>query len=97
MAGNLKQKCGLQVCVVNKGRLGGAGLHNGALSSKTMWEMSFEYSRAVSSKRGFMQAQVTFSYPKMLSEVERAVSTKEAQMREALAQLNIPIVRLMLI
>jgi dihydrolipoamide dehydrogenase len=81
------------VCVINKGRLGGAGLHNGALSSKTMWEMSTEYAKAMNSKRGFMHAEVTFSYPKMMAEVERAVSIKESQMEGALERLHVPLVR----
>lgn len=31
---------GKRVCLIEKSRLGGAGLYNGALSSKTLWEIS---------------------------------------------------------
>jgi dihydrolipoamide dehydrogenase len=31
---------GKQVCLIEKSRVGGAGLYNGALSSKTLWEIS---------------------------------------------------------
>jgi dihydrolipoamide dehydrogenase len=82
---------------VNKGRLGGAGLHNGALSSKTMWEMSNDYTKALSSKRGFLKAQVSLSYTTMLGEVERAISSKEAQLQGSLEQLHIPLVRFALL
>ena len=36
---------GKNVCLIEKGPIGGAGLHNGALSSKTLWELSKDYLR----------------------------------------------------
>jgi len=36
---DLKKK----VCVVEKAKVGGTGLHNGALSSKALWEVSKQY------------------------------------------------------
>jgi len=32
-----------RVCVVEKAKVGGTGLHNGALSSKALWEVSRQY------------------------------------------------------
>jgi hypothetical protein len=32
-----------RVCVIEKGKVGGTGLHNGALSSKALWEVSRQY------------------------------------------------------
>ena len=31
---------GKKVCLIEKDRVGGAGVYNGALSSKTLWELS---------------------------------------------------------
>jgi len=30
-------------CVIEKARVGGAGIHDGALSSKTMWELAEDF------------------------------------------------------
>ena len=32
-----------RVCVIEKAKVGGTGLHNGALSSKALWEVSRQY------------------------------------------------------
>lgn len=37
---------GKSVCLIEKDKLGGAGAHNGALASKTMWEVAKEYKNA---------------------------------------------------
>lgn len=34
---------GKRVCLIEKEKIGGAGIHNGALSSKTLWELSERY------------------------------------------------------
>jgi dihydrolipoamide dehydrogenase len=34
---------GKKVCLIEKEKIGGAGIHNGALSSKTLWELSEKY------------------------------------------------------
>jgi dihydrolipoamide dehydrogenase len=41
---------GKKCCVIERKRLGGAGLHNGALSSKTMYHLSTEYQNLFSSR-----------------------------------------------
>ncbi len=46
-AHDLKRK----VCIVEKGRIGGTGLHDGALASKTMWEVR----RRGGQRRGFLR------------------------------------------
>ena len=34
---------GKRVCLIEKDRVGGAGVYNGALSSKTLWEISQKF------------------------------------------------------
>ena len=47
---------GKRVCLIERGSLGGAGIHNGALTSKTLWELSRDYSKALRRDRGFAAA-----------------------------------------
>ena len=44
---------GKRVVVVERGQVGGAGIHAGALSSKTMWHLSNDFACAGKS-RGFL-------------------------------------------
>lgn len=47
---------GKKVCLIEKDRVGGAGVYNGALSSKTLWEISNKVAgvnQAVNRKEGF--------------------------------------------
>lgn len=52
---------GKRVCLVEKGRIGGTGISNGALSSKTMWELSRDYQNAIRKDRGFVAKSVCCS------------------------------------
>ena len=45
---------GKRVCLIERGPLGGVGLHNGALSSKTLWELSRDYRRTKQLDRGYV-------------------------------------------
>src|SRR5688500_11027892 len=44
---------GKRVVIVEQGRTGGAGIHSGALSSKTMWHLSNDYACASLTDRGY--------------------------------------------
>ena len=53
---------GKQVCIVEKGLLGGSGVHNGALSSKTLWELSRDYINACRRDRGYIAENVEIDF-----------------------------------
>ena len=72
---------GKKVCLVEKAELGGAGVHNGALSSKTLWELSRDYRRAVAVDRGFVAESVKLDYAQVCSVVDNAIQEKVRQMR----------------
>ena len=71
---------GKSVAIIDKGKLGGAGLHNGALSSKTMWELSRDYRNATRTDRGFTAKEIEVNYRSVVKCVEQAISSKEQQM-----------------
>lgn len=81
---------GKHVCLIEKGRLGGAGVHNGALSSKTLWELSRDYRGATRRDRGFTAEQVHVHYPAVAEAVEMATSAKTDQMARQIAELGEP-------
>ncbi|MBL4687739.1 MAG: NAD(P)/FAD-dependent oxidoreductase [Nannocystaceae bacterium] len=81
---------GQRVCLVEPGRLGGAGVYNGALSSKTLWELSCDYQGALRRDRGYVAHDVEVRYSAVARVVEQATSTKSEQMRHQLAELAHP-------
>lgn len=55
---------GKTVLLVERDRIGGAGIHAGALSSKTMWHLSNDYALACRTDRGFAQGVSSCRMPK---------------------------------
>lgn len=81
---------GKKVVVVERGAVGGAGIHSGALSSKTMWHLSNDYAGAARIDRGYSATGLDVSYPKVIECVRKAVSERRAQLDEQLACLAKP-------
>jgi dihydrolipoamide dehydrogenase len=81
---------GKRVCIVERGRLGGAGVHAGALSSKTLWELSRDYRRAGTRDRGFYARDLVLDYGQVVKCVAEAVDTKVQQLRRQLNELAEP-------
>ncbi len=81
---------GKRVCLIEKGRLGGAGVHNGALSSKTLWELSCDYRAALRRDRGFVAKSVEVDYEKVCHAVSTAVAERTGQMARQLKVLAQP-------
>lgn len=71
---------GKKVCVVEAGEIGGAGVKWGALASKTMWELSKDYSVAAKTDRGYRSAGLEVDFEAMRNTVLRAVEEKQSQM-----------------
>ena len=81
---------GKKVALVNRSRTGGAGLHAGALSSKTMWELSKDFRNVMQTNRGYTVREVDLEFCNVLKCVEDAVSTKEQQLLRQLSCLREP-------
>ena len=70
---------GKHVCIVEAGEIGGAGI-NGALSSKTMWELSSDYAIAKKKDRGYYASDLKIDYAHVIKAVREAVSEKQYQL-----------------
>lgn len=81
---------GRRVCLVEKARLGGAGVYNGALSSKTMWELSRDYRNATRRDRGFFADHVEVHYGSVAEAIDAATKAKADQMERQLRELAHP-------
>jgi dihydrolipoamide dehydrogenase len=69
------------VCIIEGDKVGGAGIHNGALSSKTMWEISKDYATARRVDRGYRSLNLSLNFDRVKSTVFQAVREKQYQMR----------------
>lgn len=78
----------LSVCLVEKKRLGGSGLHQGALSSKTFWEISREIRNARTSLKKFGHGEIDIPFAKVMAEVKSAVSERESQLQSHLQKAS---------
>lgn len=79
---------GKQVLLVEKDRLGGAGLHNGALSSKALWAIAQDIAvvRAHAKRHKLKLAVPPFE--ELQREVEATVDTRRNQLETHAAQLS---------
>jgi dihydrolipoamide dehydrogenase len=73
---------GKRVALIEKHKVGGAGIFNGALSSKTLWEMSEAYQQTRETRHGYTVRDCELSYPAVITEMHRAVADKHGQLRE---------------
>ena len=71
---------GKDVCIVEAGEIGGAGITNGALSSKTMWELSSDYAIARKRDRGYFANGLKIDYSHVMKAVHEAVGEKQYQL-----------------
>ncbi len=69
------------VCIVEKSSFGGAGIMNGALTSKTMWHLSEDYDIAASTDRGYRSSNLTINFEEVIRAVRNAAKTKIYQLK----------------
>lgn len=81
---------GKKVCLVERSRVGGAGVFNGALSSKTLWELSKDYRKALRRDRGYHAEDVQVHFEAVAHVVAEATDTKRDQMMLQLEHLARP-------
>jgi dihydrolipoamide dehydrogenase len=68
--------------LIEKNRVGGAGVTNGALSSKTWWELSREAAAFRKNLRRYNIDAPSISYREIQSEVQRAVVERKTMLEE---------------
>lgn len=68
------------VCIIEANHLGGAGIMNGALTSKAMWELSRDYSIASSVMRGYRASGLNVDYKLVQKTILQAAKQKQLQM-----------------
>ena len=82
--------------LVEKNRVGGAGVTNGALSSKTWWELSREASAFRKSLKRYNIQAPSISYSEIQAEVRRAVQERKGMLEEHMGELvNTPYANLL--
>ncbi len=79
---------GKNVAIVDRGALGGVGVHNGALSSKTLWELSKDYRKALLRDRGFIAHKVELDFNEVMNCVEQALDEKVGQLQQQIDELS---------
>jgi dihydrolipoamide dehydrogenase len=79
---------GKRVALVDAGPLGGAGIFDGALSSKAMWHLSGDFVRACRADRGWDGGGgLVLSWPALRAEVQAACHDAKALIERQLASL----------
>nr|WP_321453201.1 NAD(P)/FAD-dependent oxidoreductase [uncultured Carboxylicivirga sp.] len=71
---------GLHVCIIEGKHIGGTGIMNGVLTSKTMYELSMDYAVAARTDRGFRSGSLSVDFDEVKKTVIRAAKEKQYQM-----------------
>lgn len=71
---------GKRVCLVEKDRIGGAGIYNGALSSKTLWELSRDFRKLKHTDRGYHVHSYTTDYRDVVRVMNNAAEERKWQL-----------------
>ncbi|MDC1106847.1 NAD(P)/FAD-dependent oxidoreductase [Prolixibacteraceae bacterium] len=69
-----------KVAIIEAKHIGGAGVYNGALTSKTLWELSADFAIASAVNRGYRASHLTVDYKQVKKTVVKAAKTKQYQM-----------------
>lgn len=77
-----------KVLLIEKNKLGGAGVTNGALSSKTWWELSREASAFRRSLNRYNIEIPSISFSEIQNEVRKAVNERKTMLEEHLLELR---------
>ncbi|GIV23442.1 MAG: NAD(P)/FAD-dependent oxidoreductase [Bacteroidia bacterium] len=71
---------GKKTLLIEKNLIGGAALFNGALSSKTWWELAKDFDKLFLTDRGYQVKDFTFSFAEFRAIVAQAVAERHQQM-----------------
>ena len=78
---------GKTVLLVERDRLGGAGIYDGALSSKTFWEISKEFASFSKKMRHYGLSEPNVNFHNVLQEVNDAVFERSDQLNQHLQKI----------
>jgi dihydrolipoamide dehydrogenase len=78
-----------KVLLIEKSRVGGAGVTNGALSSKTWWELSREAAGFRKNLKRYNIKAPLIDYKEIQNEVKRAVEERKSLLTEHMEVLNV--------
>jgi dihydrolipoamide dehydrogenase len=78
---------GNHVCIIEGDKLGGAGIY-GALTSKTMWELSKNYSIVKRIDRGYRASNISLDYNKVKDVTLSAAKEREYQLLSQIETLS---------
>ena len=81
---------GKRVALVDAGPLGGAGIFDGALSSKTLWHLASDFARAHRADRGYDGDQLHISWRALQEQVGEACGEARTLVARQLAALAEP-------
>lgn len=73
---------GKKTLLIEKNKLGGAGIFNGALSSKTLWELADNYSLMRARNYGYEVGTYKLDYRSVINEMHEAEKDRYDQLRE---------------
>lgn len=76
---------GKKVALVEKNKIGGAGIFDGALSSKTLWELSKDVNRIRNRERGYLVHQSELDYRSLVQSMHEAEEERASLLRRQLA------------
>ncbi len=77
-----------KILLIEKGKVGGAGVTNGALSSKTWWELSRETSAFRKNLNRFNIQAPEVIYKEIQDEVKRAIHERKSMLEEHMEHLR---------
>ena len=80
---------GLKVLLIEKEKIGGAGLYNGAMSSKTLWEISKDVDHAIKRTNKYSTcSDFNLDFKEVKAELEKAVCERKNQLESHLDRLQ---------
>lgn len=79
---------GKRVLLIEKNKVGGAGVFNGALASKTLWELSENYKLVRANNYGYYVFSHDLDYKTVMGEMHKAENEKHSQLMEQIQTLE---------
>ncbi len=76
---------GKRVALIERGKVGGAGIFDGALSSKTLWELSESYKLTHNTNLGYTVYDSEVHFSSVMHQAHRAVAEKHVQLKKQIA------------
>lgn len=76
---------GKKVALIEKNKIGGAGIYDGALSSKTLWELSKDVNRIRNRERGYLVHDSELDYRSLVQSMHEAEEERASLLRKQLA------------